>query len=214
MASSAASIPQLRQLLADRFPAVARPARGVLATGVAAVDEIAGGLPRCALTELVCGAPSTGGQLFIAHLLGVTRRQSLRVALVDATDNFDPQSTAPALLEHLLWVRCRSISEAMTAADLLAREASLDLVMLDVVQGSLPALRRIPDRTWYRLQRAVEETNLAFLALTPIRLVASAQLRLQLDQPRALARQQAARPDLVAELPFTLQLQRHAARQA
>jgi len=214
MSPSAANLAQLRQLLAERFPTAPRPDTGVLPTGLPAVDEIAGGLPRRALTELVCGAPSTGSQLFLTQLLAGTRRQAVRVALVDATDNFDPQSIPPAELQHLLWVRCQAIAEAMTAADLLAREASLDLVVLDLVYGSLPALRRIPDRTWYRLQRAVEETNLVFLALTPARLVASAQLRLQLDRPHPLARQQTPRPKLVSDLAVTLQLQRHAARQA
>jgi hypothetical protein len=214
MSASAAPLSQLRQLLATRFPAAARPVSGVLATGVPAVDEIAGGLPRRALTELVCAAPSTGGQLFIAQLLACSRRESVRVALIDATDNFDPQSLPAHDLEHLVWVRCRSVPEAMTAADLLAREASLDLVMLDLVFGPLPALRRIPDRTWYRLQRAVEQTNLVFLALTPRRLVTSAQLRLQLDQPHALARQDSPRPALVIDFAVTLQLQRHASRQA
>ena len=214
MSSSAAHLSQLRQLLADRFPSAPRPASGVLPTGIPAVDEILGGLPRRGLTELVCAAPSTGGELFIAQLLALTRRQSARVALIDATDNFDPQSIPPDELQHLVWVRCRSIPQAMAAADLLAREASLDLVMLDLTCGALSALRRIPDNTWYRLQRAVEQTNLVFLALTPVRLVASAQLRLQLSQPHALARQQSARPRLITDFALTLQLQRHAARQA
>ena len=214
MSSSAAHLSQLRQLLADRFPSAPRPATGVLPTGIPAVDEVLGGLPRRGLTELVCAAPSTGGELFIAQLLALTRRQSARVALIDATDNFDPQSIPPDELQHLVWVRCRSIPQAMAAADLLAREASLDLVMLDLTCGALSALRRIQDHTWYRLQRAVEQTNLVFLALTPVRLVASAQLRLQLSQPHALARQQSARPRLITDFALTLQLQRHAARQA
>lgn len=214
MASSVSNLAQLRQLLAERFPTAVRPGTGVWPTGVPAVDESTGGLPRRALTELVCGPPSTGGHLFITQLLGRSRRESVRVALVDATDNFDPQSVPAHELQHLVWVRCRSVPEAMTAADLLAREASLDLVILDLAYGPLAALRRIPDRTWYRLQRAVEETNLVFLALTPTRLVASAQLRLQLERPHVLPHQQARRPDLVSGLAITLQLQRHAARQA
>jgi hypothetical protein len=214
MASSAVHLTQLRQLLAERFPSVVRPDTGVWPTGVPAVDESAGGLPRRALTELVCAAPSAGGHLFITQLLGRSRRESVRVALVDAMDNFDPQSVPANELEHLLWVRCHSVSAAMTAADLLAREASLDLVILDLVYGPLGALRRIPDRTWYRLQRAVEETNLVFLVLTPTRLVASAQLRLQLARPHLLAGQQISRPKLIADLAATLELQRHAARQA
>jgi hypothetical protein len=214
MSPSAANLVQLRQLLATRFPAAVRPATGVLPTGVPALDADTGGLPRRGLTELVCTAPSTGGQLFIAQLLAHSRRQSIRVALAEAADNFDPQSIPAADLQHLVWVRAHSVTEAMGAADLLAREASLDLVMLDLTSGAPAELRRIPDRTWYRLQRAVEQTNLVFLVLTTVRLVGSAQLRLQLDHSHTLARQSATRPALVTDLTLTLQLQRHAARQA
>ena len=214
MSSSAANLTQLRQLLAERFPTATRPDSGRLPTGVPAIDAAVGGLPRRGLSELVCTAPSTGSELFIAQLLAFTRPQAARVALIDATDNFDPSSIPAGELQHLVWVRCRSLTEAMGAGDLLAREASLDLVLLDLTCSAVSALRRIPAGTWYRLQRAVEQTNLVFLALTPVRLVASAQLRLQLDQPHALARQQSARPELVTDFAITLQLQRHAARQA
>jgi len=214
MSASAVSVSALRQLLAERFPAADRPADASWPSGIPAVDDAAGGLPRRSLTELVCATPSSGGQLFIAHLLALTRRQLARVALIDATDNFDPQSIPPSELEHLVWIRCRSQADAMAAADLCARETSLDLVLLDLTGAPLSALRKIPDRTWYRLQRAVEQTNLVFLALTPARLVTSARLRLQLAQPHALACQQRPRPGLVTDFPLTLQLQRLAARQA
>ncbi len=214
MSASAVSLSALRQLLATRFPAAERPADAVWPTGIPAVDDAAGGLPRRSLTELVCSTPSSGGELFITHLLALTRRQLARVALIDATDNFDPQSIPPSELEHLVWVRCRSQADAMAAADLCARETSLDLVLLDLTGAALSALRKIPDRTWYRLQRAVEQTNLVFLVLTPGRLVASARLRLQLAQPHSLACQEQPRPGLITNVPLTLQLQRLVAREA
>jgi len=214
MSASAVPLSALRQLLAERFPAAARPVADVWPTGVPAVDAAVGGLPRRSLTELVCSAPSSGGQLFIAQLLALSRRQLARVALIDATDNFDPQSIPPGELEHLVWVRCRSLAEAMGAADLCAREASLDLVLLDLTYGAASDLRKIPDRTWYRLQRAVEQTNLVFLALTPLRLVASAQLRLELTESHVLPRQSQPRPQLVTDFAVTLQRQRQAARPA
>jgi hypothetical protein len=254
MSAFAVPLSALRQLLAERFPAAARPVADVWPTGVPAVDAAAGGLPRRSLTELVCSAPSSGGELFIAQLLALSRRQLARVALIDATDNFDPQSIPPGELEHLVWVRCRSVTEAMGAADLCAREASLDLVILDLTwhgcstrdsgaqdhssvpqpphapatrqhhgsqtratpdrDSTISALRKIPDRTWYRLQRAVEQTNLVFLVLTPLRLVASAQLRLQLAESHVLPRQSLPRPQLVSDFAVTLQRQRQAARLA
>ncbi|MEO6874452.1 MAG: hypothetical protein ABI222_06480 [Opitutaceae bacterium] len=214
MSASAVNLSALRQLLSERFPVANRPAHGVWPTGVPAVDEAAGGLPRQSLTELVCTAPSSGGQLFIAQLLAVTRRQLARVALIDATDNFDPQSIPDGDLQHLVWVRSRSLNEALASADLLARESSLDLVILDLTYGAWSALRRVPAATWYRLQRAVEQTNLVFLALTPLRIVVSAQLRLQLTESPALARQALSRPQLIHDFAVTLQLQRHTTRQA
>src|SRR5690606_35453100 len=87
---SSAQILALRQMLAERFPSAQRVAGRVLATGLRGLDEPAGGgLPLGAVTELVCAAPSCGGQLVLGQLLAVTRAQRLRVALVDGTDAFD-----------------------------------------------------------------------------------------------------------------------------
>jgi hypothetical protein len=95
-----------------------------------------------------------------------------------------------------LWVRCRTFHEAIPAADILARDANFDLLVLDVVGSPLSALRRLPLSTWYRLQRAVEQTDLAFLILTPLAIVPSAQLRLQLEIPHALSAQLQPRSEL------------------
>ncbi|MDF3057689.1 MAG: hypothetical protein K0R17_1904 [Rariglobus sp.] len=208
MAVPNASLSTLRQLLAERFPQATRPASGLLPTGVPSVDDALGGLPRHALTELVCPAPSTGSQLFFSQLLATTRALPARVALIDAADQFDPQSIPREDLEHLLWVRCRSVADAMPVADLLAREANLDLVVLDFAPVPLPSLRRIPATTWYRLQRAAGQTDLAFLVFTPAALVPSAQLRLQLETTAPLSALQTPRPHLAVDLDVTRQRQR------
>lgn len=208
MAVPNASLSTLRQLLAERFPQATRPANGVLSTGIPSVDDTLGGLPRHALTELVCAAPSTGSHLFLSQLLASTRALPARVALIDTADQFDPQSIPGEDLQHLLWVRCRSVADAMPVADLLAREANLDLVVLDFAPSPLPSLRRIPATTWYRLQRAAEQTDLAFLVFTPIALVPSAQLRLQLEKTQTLSAQTTPRPHLVVDLDVTRQRQR------
>ncbi len=211
MSVSTANLSALRQLLADRFPQATRPVARVLPTGLPAIDDAVGGLPRHALTELVCPAPSVGSHLFMAQLLGTTRTDCARVALIDATDCFDPQSIPPEDLQHVVWVRCCSFAQVMPVADLLAREANLDLVLLDLVASALSSLRRIPATTWYRLQRAVEQTDLAFVALTPATLVPSAQLRLTLERPHTLASRLHPRPQLTHELPLQLQRQRRIA---
>ena len=212
MPSAAANLSSLRQLLATRFPQAARPAGGVLPTGIPAVDEATGGgLPRHALTELVCAGPGVGGQLFLAQLLAATRALPVRVALIDAADQFDPQSFPERDLQHLLWVRCRATADALPVADLLAREANLDLVVLDLGAVAPTALRRVPATTWYRLQRAAGQTELAFLVLTPAAFVPSAQLRLRLDKAHALAAQALARPHLAVDLDIVRDRQRLAA---
>jgi hypothetical protein len=208
VAAPKASLSALRQLLAERFPQASRPANSLLPTGIPSVDDALGGLPRHALTELVCAGPTTGSHLFLAQLLASTRALPARVALIDAADQFDPQSMSGDHLHHLLWVRCRTASDAMPVADLLAREANLDLVVLDCAPCAQASLRRIPATTWYRLQRAVEQTDLAFLVLSPAALVPSAQLRLQLDHTHPLSSLSIDRPHLAIDLDVSRQRQR------
>jgi hypothetical protein len=195
-------------MLAQRFPRAERSDRGLLPTGLPAVDQHSGGLPRHALSELVRPGPGAGAHLFLAQLLATTRALPARVALIDASDQFDPQSIPPRDLQHLLWIRCRSHPDALPVADLLARETSLDLVALDLSTTPLHALRRIPATTWYRLQRAVEQTDLAFLVLTPAPLVPSAQLRLRLDGQHHLPALALDRPHLAAHLAISHSRQR------
>lgn len=211
MPAPAATLSSLRQMLAARFPQAERPAGGVLATGIPAVDERVGGLPRHALSELIRPSASSGGQLFIAQLLAATRALPARAALIDAADQFDPGSLPATDLEHLVWIRCRAPADALPVADLLAREANLDLVALDLSGVSIRQLRRIPATTWYRLQRAVEQTDLAFLVLTPATLVPSAQLRLQLGPSHPFSSRDLERPHLVVDLEVSRQRQRLAA---
>jgi hypothetical protein len=197
----------LRQLLQQRFPTAQRAADEALATGIPAVDA-AGGLPRPGLTELVCSVPSCGSQLFLGQLLHVTRQQGLRVALVDRGDAFDPSSWPAPLLEHLVWVRAHHASEALHAADLLARDANLGLVILDLRHTVLAELRRIPSPAWYRLQRAVEPALMAGVILTPFPLVPSVRLRLEFETSHTFAVQKQARPELASALAPELIRQR------
>lgn len=209
MSTPASSLSALRQLLSERFPQAARAAISALPTGIPTVDDAAsGGLPRHALTELVCAAPSCGSQLFIGRLLQTLRHNSGRAALVDATDSFDPTSWPADDLCALVWLRCHTSAEAMAIADLLARDANLDLVLLDLRRIAPGELRRIPARTWYRLQRAMEQTDAAFLALTPTATVPSAQLRLTLDRAFDQSALSEQRPRLTATLAVTVQRQR------
>src|SRR5581483_9894784 len=87
MAAASEKLAELRQQLAQRFPTAPRPLGRKLPLGLAALDELTGGLPLGALTEVVCSAPSCGGHLLLEQLLTITRRTSQRVALVDSMND-------------------------------------------------------------------------------------------------------------------------------
>lgn len=206
---ASAQLAALRQQLAARFPAATRPATRALATGLAALDEpTGGGLPLGAVTEIVAAAPSCGLSLLWGQLLAAARAAQTRAALVDALDEFDATSFPADLLAHLVWARCRHVNEALAATDLLARDANLGLVLLDLRHAPLRDLRRVPSTTWYRLQRAVEPAALALVVATPAACVPSAQLRFELDRAADATELELPRDTLAATLAPVLQRQR------
>ncbi|MEY2878881.1 MAG: hypothetical protein RLZZ15_1261 [Verrucomicrobiota bacterium] len=207
----------LRHLLAARFPTAPRAAARALRTGLPAIDDAAGGLPLGALTEFACTAPSCGSHLLLAQLLAATRAARTRAALVDTADAFDPASFPADLLAHLVWVRCpprtaspphSALADALAATDLLARDANLTLVILDLRHAPDRELRRTPATLWYRLQRAVAPADLALVVLTPRATVPSAQLRFTLATSHPAAALAAARPVLATALAPALERQR------
>jgi hypothetical protein len=202
------SLAELRDDLAKRFPTATRTLGRTLATGIPALDDAAGGLAISAITEIVCATPSAGSHLLLGQLLAATRASRARLALVDSTDSFDPSSFPADLLAHLIWVRCAGTTAALAATDLLARDANLGLVVLDLRRAPAADFRHIPGPQWYRLQRAVEPTDLALVVITPRAAVVSAQLRFELNTahpPSALDRE---RPALTAQLAPVMQRHR------
>jgi hypothetical protein len=206
--SAPETLAKLRADLAKRFPTATRAPSRVLPTEIRAIDEAAGGVPLAAVTEIVCAAPSCGGHLLLGQLLAVARAKCQRVALVDRSDSFDPASFPADLLPHLIWVRCADTALALSATDLLARDANLGLLVLDLRYAPLADLRRIPGPQWYRLQRAVEPTDLALVVITPRAAVVSAQLRFELDRSHSMGALETERPTLTGQLTPTLQRQR------
>lgn len=212
MSAAPDKLAALRHLLAERFPTATRLPGRTLRTNLAAIDDATGGLPLGAVTEIVCSAPSCGSQLLLGQLLAVTRTTRTRVGLIDAADAFDPDSFSADLLAHLVWVRCSATAAttaiALQAADLLARDANLGLVVLDLRHAPEADLRRISGPQWYRFQRAVEPTDLALLVITPRPSVPSAQLRLVLHTSHSIAALEVERPILTSALDPTLNRQR------
>lgn len=180
--SASSKIVDLRHLLAERFPQAPSPANARLLTGVDCLDELtAGGLPRGAITEIISPHPSAGSALLIYALLQTAWQDRSFLALIDGRDSFDPQPLGDERLRHLLWVRCRSGIEAVKAADLLLRDGNFQLVVLDLVLNREEELRKIPQTSWYRLQRLVEPVPTAFVIFTRRGMIASAQVKLTLE---------------------------------
>lgn len=138
-----------------------------LPTGIDAVDQLIGGVPRRALTE-ICGPDSSGRTALFTSLLAQATRRGEYCALVDASDSFDPQSAARAgvQLAQLLWIRCGGAAErALKATDLMVQAGGFGLIGMDL--GDLPdaAVRRISLASWFRLRHVVERTNAALVAV-------------------------------------------------
>lgn len=186
--ATSSKIIDLRNLLAERFPQPFTPRTPRLATGLPAIDEaIGGGLPKSSITELSSLQVSAGTALLVYNLLEGARRDGYFLALVDGRDSFDPQPLGNQRLRNLLWVRCTKALDAVKAADLLLRDGNFPLLVLDLVLNASAELRKIPQTSWFRLQRLVETAPTAFLVLTRASIISSAQLKLSLDNTWTLA---------------------------
>ena len=178
----ARSIVDLRNLLAERFPHAPAPAGTLLITGLSFLDRaIGGGFPKGAITELISPQPSAGSASLIHVLLHAAQRDRYFLALIDGRNSFDPQPLGNACLRHLLWVRCTSAFEAIKAADLLLRDGNFPLMIVDLVLNTPEELRKIPQTSWYRLQRLAEAAPTACLVLSRQSMVSSAQLKIVLE---------------------------------
>src|SRR5437879_226650 len=185
---SANKVVDLRKLLAARFPHPSPPPTTLLSTGVEVLDRITGGgLPKSVITELITPHLSAGSASLIHALLRSAKRDQHFIALIDGSDSFDPGSSENSVLRHLLWVRCRKAFDAIKAADFLLRDGNFPLVIVDLVLNTSQALRKIPQTSWYRLQRLAEAVPTACLVVNRQSLVASAQLKIVLENSWTLA---------------------------
>jgi hypothetical protein len=172
----------LRNLLAERFPRTQLPGPAHLRTRLSFLDQATGGgLPKGAITELISPQVSAGSASLIHALLQTAYRDRYFMALIDGRDSFDPSGWSGldnAPLQNLFWVRCRKASEAIKAADLLLRDGNFPLVIVDLVLNAAEETRKIPQTSWYRLQRLAEAAPIACLVLTRQSMISSAQLKI------------------------------------
>jgi hypothetical protein len=146
------------------------------------------------VTELVSAAPSSGGELVFAALLAATRAARLRIALIDAADGFAPRNHRADLLRHLVWVRPRSLPEALECADVLVRDGNYAVTVFDTRGIPARVLRRQPAGAWHRLRLSAElnpgavlvQSAAGFVPAVPWRLVLRTPARLD-DLRRTLA---------------------------
>ena len=199
----AGAIVDLRKLLAERFPHPPFSAITRLITGLSFLDQvIGGGLPKGTITELTTPQISAGSASLIQALLQVANRDHFFLALIDGRDSFDPQPLGNPLLRNLFWVRCTTALKTIKAADLLLRDGNFPLVIIDLVLNP-PEDLKIPQTTWYRLQRLVEPTSTACLVLTRCSMVSSAQLKIVLENSWTLESFQKA--DVISRLKIRVQ---------
>ena len=143
-----------------------------LETGITALDAaLGGGLPRGRVSEL-CGPFSSGKTSLALSLLAAATQRGEVVACVDPADALNPESIgrAGAVLERLLWVRPRSIVEALRGTELLLQASGFAVIVFDLGMR-LP--RSLGGHVWPRLARAAERSHTSLVILAPQRVTGS-----------------------------------------
>jgi hypothetical protein len=162
-----------------------KPATEIMATGIASVDAIIGGLPRGAITE-VFGAPSSGRTSFMLSVLEHAAAHREVCALIDTSDVFDPLTAEEVQLDldQLLWIRCAAnVEHAFKATDLILQGGGFGLVLLDLGDVAGKDARRIISSWWYRFRRTVEKSPTVLMVIAADSCVRScASLALELNR--------------------------------
>jgi recombination protein RecA len=161
-----------RTLTTTLAPIDPRDTFALAPSGIPGLDAgLGGGFPRGQLSELV-GPRSSGRTSLLLRLLAAATARGELTALVDTLDMLDVESASAAGvdLEQLLWIRghvvsnpglCRDLNQraleqAIRALTLVLQAGNFGLIVFDVADAPVDALRRLPFTTWLRLQRLIE----------------------------------------------------------
>jgi recombination protein RecA len=174
MSSVAVIRAQVERRLPGVFTVSERSVPDVFPTGVVSIDQEAGGIPKGALTQICAPTEITSGRttLLLSLLAQVTGKDQF-CALVDAGDNFDPESAAAmgVSLSHLLWVRCgarahlKPVEQAFKAADILLQNGGFGVIAIDLGSVEEKLIRKIPLTVWFRFARVIEAMPAALVLL-------------------------------------------------
>ena len=193
------NITAFREFMRSQFPEAHFPTGGEaqpLSTGQALLDGL--GLAKGTITEVV--GTQSGAGLLIACLLEREGSTTEPTALVDGCDAFDPWSVRPAVLEKLLWLRCRETTQAVKAADLLLRDGNIPLVLLDLQLHEARNVQSLSTSVWHRLRMLTEKSGCCLCALTPVRSITCARSRVMLEPRFTLADQHQERKAVAGHL--------------
>lgn len=156
---------------------------------------LAGGLPRGQVSEVVGPASSGRTSVAWAALAAATRRGESIALIDTFDRFDPPTAHACGIdLSRLLWVRGQAVSKtsgaidpawlpgvravhgpgtflervidrAIKALNLVVQSGVCTLVVIDLIDVPAPALRRLPMSTWFRIERAIENSDTAVLIL-------------------------------------------------
>ena len=156
---------------------------------------LAGGLPRGQVSEVVGPASSGRTSVAWAALAAASRRGESIALIDTCDRFDPPTAQACGIdLSKLLWVRGQAISKtsgaidpawlpgvravngpgtflervidrAIKALNLVVQSGVCTLVVIDLIDLPATALRRLPAATWFRIERAIENSDTAVLIL-------------------------------------------------
>lgn len=184
----------------------------IVPTTLASVDALlGGGLQRGKLVELV-SRRAAGRFSIVLSALAAATTMGEAAALIDLGDHFDPQlAEANGVdLRRLLWVRPRTVKEAVMSAEMITA-TGFQLVVVDVGLHPLRG-RRAPDAAWVRLARTAQAHGAAMLVSSPYPLTATASeavMKASFSKTHWIGQGRAPRLLQSVEMNLTLEKHRH-----
>ena len=154
---------------------------------------------------------SAGLQMQVEACLAQSPQIQSYAVFIDTQNSWVPCGVCSHVLRHILWVRCKSQTDALRAADVVMRDENFRIVLMDLRGVSLPSLKRIPQAQWFRLQRMAQNQGSTLIVAASYPSVASAQLRIEVDAQFGLSSFHHKRSKLWSQVQNTITRQRPSA---